>query len=260
MAAKETAFSPSGISGGLPQSLSLLRSAYGASLDPVEMCQNPIYALDELFRFHSASEKQYLDMIASVLETSIAEDYRTNPEGLSNTRTILLHSHRMLQRRQSHIAEMLNFLRFPAITDAADASPRAKSAVRSLCVDLEYLQHNNRELMSRCRHELDIMTNEAMFEDARRGIVLSRNSQKFAAFAAFYVPFSFTCSIFGMNFVQVDSIGKGFELWITVSIPIFLVSLTILFWNSVYINRIWEEARLRTKRHLEHSRGISDSL
>lgn len=123
MGAKEAGVLPSGISGGLPRSLPLLRSAYGARLDPAEMCQNPIYALDELFRFYSASETQYLDMIVSVLETSIAEDCRTNPEHLSNTRTILLHSRRMLQRRQSHIAEMLNFLGLPAVAaHPADAS------------------------------------------------------------------------------------------------------------------------------------------
>lgn len=55
MGTKEARVLPSGISGGLLLSLSLLRSAYGASLDPAEMCQNPIYALDEIFRFYSAS-------------------------------------------------------------------------------------------------------------------------------------------------------------------------------------------------------------
>lgn len=111
--------------------------------------------------------------------------------------------------------------------------------------------------MSRCRNELDIIMNEAMIEDARRGIVLSRNSQKFAAFAGFYVPFSFKCSVFGMDFIQIDGFGKGFELWIAVSMPVS-VSLTVLFWNSDYVNRLWEETRLRKTRQLGDSRRFTD--
>ncbi|KAF9888435.1 hypothetical protein FE257_008713 [Aspergillus nanangensis] len=246
--------SASVLAGGLPQSLPLLRYAYGRSLERTEMGQNPIYALDELFRFYAASETQYLDMIASVVETSISEDQNTPPERQSDTRMILLHSHRMLRRRLSHITSMLNFLHLPAVWDRAHASPRAKSAMSSLCVDIEYLQLSNQELMARCKHELDIITSQATFEDARRGIVLSRNSQKFAAFAAFYVPLTFTCGVFGMNFVEIDGLKKGVQMWIVVSIPVFLVSLLILFWNSNYVIRIWEGACQRAKRHLGSKR------
>ena len=87
-----------------------------------------------------------------------------------------------------------------------------------------------------------MITSRATFLDAQGGIELSRGSHKFALLVAIYVPLSFTCSTFGMNFVNVDDVAWGFKVWAIVTAPICLLSTTMLLWGGEHIVRLWRIA------------------
>ncbi|KAI1758617.1 hypothetical protein GGR53DRAFT_472184 [Hypoxylon sp. FL1150] len=236
------------------QSLPLLRDAYNQIFREKPDIECPIGALDLVFRYFCASEVQYLDMISSVLESSIQssrhpKDFRKK-QSSAETRAILLNSRRALLYRRSRIKEVLGYVRFHGSADAANANANSEAAlcIPPLLQDLEHLLLSNGELTLRCDHEVDTITNEAIFEDAQAGIALNQRSHKFAAFVAIYAPVTFTCSVFGMNFVSMGDISWGFALWAMVSIPICLISSFFVFWDSdliqsgIYRVKMWTNA------------------
>lgn len=86
--------------------------------------------------------------------------------------------------------------------------------------------------------------NNANISEARRGIEQGRRVFKFTLLAFTYVPLSFSCSIFGMNFVQFARPGRGFLTWTLVSLPIFLISLLIILWDGPKLSR-WAKRTVR---------------
>ncbi|KAK8029183.1 hypothetical protein PG991_006239 [Apiospora marii] len=190
------------------QSASLLGPAYEQLFRSADVPARPLDSLVVLFRYFCAAEAHYLDMVATVLEDSIPDSHAVpvarKRESIPDIRRIILHSHRMLRRRRVHIIDILQYLDWHSAAVSESASGDVSTG-KLLKTDLEHLLLSNADLMSRCQHDLDSMTSEATFEDAERGITLSKSSRKFTAFAAIYVPLAFTSSVFGMNFIQIDN-------------------------------------------------------
>ncbi|KAK7981543.1 hypothetical protein PG996_009247 [Apiospora saccharicola] len=220
------------------------------------MPTRPIDSLAILFRYFCAAEAHYLDMIATVLEDSIPDSQvvpmARKRESIPDIRRIILHSHRMLRRRRSYITDILQYMDWHCAV-VSEGTSSDTSAARLLKTDLEHLLLSNADLMSRCQHDLDSMTSEATFEDAERGITLSKSSRKFTAFAAIYVPLAFTSSVFGMNFIQIDNITWGFKLWVLVTIPICILSYIVFAWDTGYAMRCFSRpfSCKTTKRVIE---------
>lgn len=246
----------------LQHSLPLLRDAYSQIFTEKLDIESPITALDLVLRYFCASEIQYLDMIASVLEASTQssrhpKDFRKK-QSSAETRAILLNSRRILRYRRSRIKDVIEYVRFHGTAGAAVADSEAALSISSLLRDLEHLFLSNGELMLRCEHEVEAITNEAIFEDAQAGIALSKSSHKFAVFVAIYAPVTFTCSVFGMNFVSIGDISWGLELWAMVTIPICIISSLFVFWDSELIQRGVHRVRLWIRASLESTLSGKD--
>ena len=222
------------------QSASLLGPAYEQLFHSPDVPTRPLDSLVILFRYFCATEAHYLDMVATVLEDSIPDSHAVpiarKRESIPDIRRIILHCHRMLRRRRAHITDILQYLDWHAAV-VSEGTVGDVSTGKLLKTDLEHLLLSNADLMSRCQHDLDSMTSEATFEDAERGITLSKSSRKFTAFAAIYVPLAFTSSVFGMNFIQIDDVSWGFKLWVLVTIPICFLSYVVFAWDTGYAKR-----------------------
>lgn len=252
-----SADSPNRAGEEVQQSASLLGPAYEQLFDSADVATHPLDSLVILFRYFCASEAHYLDMVATVLE-DIIPDSQSVPiarkrESIPDIRRIILHSYRMLRRRRGHITDILQYLDWHS-TAVSEGTSGDISTAKLLKTDLEHLLLSNADLMSRCQHDLDSMTSEATFEDAERGITLSKSSRKFTAFAAIYVPLAFTSSIFGMNFIQIDEISWGFKLWVAVTIPVCFLSYIVFAWDKGYAKRCFSRICFcRATKHIVES-------
>lgn len=226
------------------QSLPLLRSAY-SRLPYTDKCfEHPLEALEILLRYFCVAETQYLDSIEAVLHENVeGQEAGAAHRKHSDTETmaLLLHLQQKLRSRRPHIHNVVNYLQCHSGDRVPGPTPWVSIVLPSLLRDLEYLLVCNKELLSRCDQEAGMITSRATFLDAQRGIELSKGSHKFALLAAIYVPLSFTCSIFGMNFVDVSDITLGFKVWTLVTVPICLFSTTILLWDGEHIARLWRK-------------------
>jgi Mg2+ and Co2+ transporter CorA len=197
------------------------------------MNNDPFYALSELFTFVCTSEIQFLNTIASKLDSSIPDSPDLDPDTSVHVQASLVHYRRILEDHVHRISETLTFIKNRHLLKwpQSQASKAITAAARTE-QDFEYLLERSRLLQQRCDRELAIMMNNAGIAEARGGIEQGRRVFKFTVLAFTYVPLSFSCSIFGMNFVQFSDEKRGYWVWVLVCIPIFAVSLLIITWDG----------------------------
>lgn len=236
---------PQMIGSNLHQSICMLPKEYGSSLYPRLMAQSPIYAMAELFTFASAAEAQYLDMVRSVLDANTSQ--KASPgRNERDWRTILVFAYRGLDQHRHQVSATLDFLRHQRRSlDHASPKPHPEieATLASICLDYEYILDAIDRLKERCDHEVNLIMSGAAVEDALWSRKQSANNFKFTVLATFYVPLSFANSIFGMNFVEPESLRQGFAWWATVTFPVLLISLSFLIWNV----RLFEKWRHKLK-------------
>lgn len=223
----------------LHQSATLLSRAYGASLDPKEMASDPIYALTELFAFIAVSGGQYLDMVRSVLDKNVTSTQDESSKNNHHVRTILVFSYRELEHRRDQTAATLDFLKTQIGRQHTN-----NTTTSSIVQDYQYLLKMTEQLISRCDHEWNVIMSEAAVEDAHSSRDQGKSQHKFTVLATIYVPLAFSCSFFGMTFLQMSTLGQGFTIWAVVTVPLFLLSLAMLFWDQDYVRNLYIRIRL----------------
>ena len=224
---------------GIPQTVSRVPTIYGRDTDTGELAHDPLCALTEVFRLIAASEAQFLEMCSLVLEKNIDGDFAQASTKQEATRVILVDLQKTLERHSTRIAAIVEFLRNNDCLDVARSnSDVTRTSIKFLHRDFEFLLQSIRDHISRCTHELNIMMSEISVNEARRGMDQTRRGFKFTVLAAFYIPLSFTCSLFGMNFVQFNDLTHGFRSWLALTIPLFILSLLFLSWNTEVIASI----------------------
>ena len=222
----------------MPQTVTMLPRHYGTSLSPQEMSNDPMYLLTEYFQFLAASEAAFLEMVSSVLGESVIKTTQQTAAKQSDIRATIADLQRSLERHSTRVMSILNFLQYSDNLDLPrSTSETASAAFKLTCRDFEQLLQGMQTQTKKCSQELQIFMSEISVGEARRGVDQSRRAHKFTVLAALYVPISFSCSLFGMNFLQFSDFTTGFRTWWAVTLPLFVTSLLFLTWNSSAISR-----------------------
>jgi hypothetical protein len=205
------------------------------------MAADPFYALTELFEFAVASELDLLNVIkAKVDGLMLTSDIRDDSPATTLSPSYLLYSHQILEHSVLRVREILEFikcrrnLKWPH-SQNQNQEEKAENTAGSLQRDLEYLLGRAEMLRAQCERKMNIMMNTANIAEAKRGVEQARSVFKFTVLASFYVPLSFTTSLFGMNFVQFGTGTLNIWVWAVVSVPVFGLSFLVLFWDPIMI-------------------------
>ena len=119
-------------------------------------------------------------------------------------------------------------------------------AAAKLLRDYEELLEKAKELFQLYNEKLDdIKTNTSLLE-ARKSLAQSKSIGRLSLLAFFFLPLSFTTSLFGMNFREIGE-DLSIWIWVAVSVPVFCCTLILCFWPKlVDIWRIY----VRTATHV----------
>lgn len=79
-----------------------------------------------------------------------------------------------------------------------------------------------------------MITNRAMLKEARKSVDQAETVTKLTYLAFFFLPLSFTASLFGMNFKQFGTGSLNIWVMFVVLVPIMGVSCIICFWSQVW--------------------------
>ncbi|KAL8675631.1 MAG: hypothetical protein Q9224_007455, partial [Gallowayella concinna] len=93
----------------------------------------------------------------------------------------------------------------------------------SLLEDYEDLLARCSELSARCTTALDVTMNKALILESQKAIEQSERLKKLSLLATFFIPLSFTSSLFGMNFKVFGQGDLSIWLYAAVALPITII-------------------------------------
>lgn len=196
------------------KTLSLLPLHYGSQLEKTLARQDAFYALSEVFRFAAASEVQFLNLIQNRIENELSfvalkDIGGRNAISLLNLKYLKsqLTSHARNLTENVSTFENLKILDWPRTV-----SVTIDQTIALLITDFRYLLKRVEDLANECESGMTTLTNSSVMEETRRSAELSVVVWRYTAVAVVFVPLSFVCSFFGMNFAEM---GQGeLRLWI----------------------------------------------
>lgn len=211
------------------------------------MILDPFYAIIDLFRFCAFSEVQFIN----IMEAKIKEDTdhgslkKENPT-LSN----LLYYRDIIQKHLTHLQETVKVIKHPGGhlwphvgEDHPHQFNKATRARENLLRDYDHLVERAETLLERCSKGMDIIMSNAMLAESRRNIVQAQAVAKLTLVAFFFIPLSFTSSLFSMDVAGfVQGIGQIW-LWIAVSAPVCLISLLFLVLDRQKLRVMWSSLK-----------------
>ncbi|KAI4935512.1 uncharacterized protein J4E92_002803 [Alternaria infectoria] len=228
------------------QTFNSLHKEYGRSLNPQRMREHPFYAVSEIYAFAAAAEDQLLNMMKEIIDERmyalVKVDMQNEPSSKALSERINLQCDlSVLEERSDRISDIIAFLKaaddpvwFPPFANPTPNGP-IMTARMNLLQDFQYLYTRIRQLIQRCERAMEIVAHNASLSEAKRSNSQSKNLEHLTRLTTgltlVYVPLSFVCTFFGMNF---SIFGQGdLPIWIffAISVPVLLILLIILLWK-----------------------------
>ncbi|KAM0430146.1 hypothetical protein ACHAPT_006154 [Fusarium lateritium] len=212
------------------QNVCFLPIDYGSQLDKDLACQDALYALSELFQFAASSEVQFLNCLQYRIEREVSfigavEGSSRRAISLMNLRYIktILKKHAQSLASTTSMLKSRDSLDWPRL----ESSDKAEQAAKILLADFEYLLQRAESLARECEQGMATLANSAVLEESRRSVDMGLRVEKLTRIATIFIPLSFVCSVWGMNFQEF---GTGIRplWWFPVTAgPILLLSIII---------------------------------
>jgi Mg2+ and Co2+ transporter CorA len=216
--------------GELLQSATFIPQEFSKHIDHNVASRNPFYAMDGIFRTFAASEQQFINLMADLIDNIASK----GPE--EGVMIELQHIYRCLQRHEERLQDTFEVLRgkggrgwfrLDATTDSR--KHKADDALQDLMHIFEKLLRRVSTVSTACKGEMEMLKHEAMFEETQKTIAQAEGLSKITAIAFVFVPLSFVTSFFGMNFPEIGE--SHLSLWIFFAVAAPVLCLSILAWR-----------------------------
>lgn len=216
------------------------------------MILDPFYAITDLFQFCAFSEVQFMN----IMEAKIKEDtdhgsLRERNPTLSN----LLYCREIIQEHLTRLQGTVKVIKRPGGhlwphvgEDHPHQFKKASRARESLLEDYEHLVERAETLLDRCSKGMDVIMSNAILAESRRGMAQAQAVAKLTLIAFFFIPLSFTSSLFSMNFAGFEQGFGQIWLWFVVSIPVSLISISFLVLDRWKLRTMWLSMKAGLRR------------
>ncbi|KAK4443192.1 hypothetical protein QBC34DRAFT_213421 [Podospora aff. communis PSN243] len=205
----------------LPQSISTLPLKYQSLLSSLDLSEkaksDPLHALVPIFAHSAFSEVAFLNLVHEQI------DKMTEPVGLgvfhAETFELLQQFEVVLERHATQIRECIRSIHalrdrwsqsrmdnMSSSKSPGPASHHTSFSVAGILQDHENLLERCLYLLSRVHSAKNTEMNRAMLLESKRAIEQSERMKKLTLLATYFIPLTFTASLFGMNF---DVLGQS---------------------------------------------------
>lgn len=204
------------------QNGSLLPFNYGKSLDQ-HMCKSSaLYGLSEVFKFAAFAEVQFCNVMKSRIDHELQFiGYWDRTHSLQN----LQHLKTLLGEHISDLAETVAVLGSQAAVDWPDSTDSnrketVQKVAQLLCLDFKYLKDRAEKLSVACSEGIDAMISASVIAENKEAVRSAESVRKLTVLASLYIPLSFACGFFGMNFKEL--VGLSIWGWFVMSVMLLL--------------------------------------
>lgn len=251
----------SGSASNTYQSASSLYKHYGRTLNQEVLKVDAFYACTELFSFSAFSESQFLNMVEQIITRSRDTPHTSSfslPQSRSMQSTLdtlqfaksVADDHIQKLRRTISCIKSRGGPTWPRASDTKHKEI-TNAAASQLLEDYEDLLQRAQRLSQICADQTLLLMNNAMLAQSGQNILQAERVARLTLLAFLFIPVSFTCSIFGMNVVElVNDQGPRLSIWVWVvaSLPMFVACFLICFWDKVSAYLDWSLLHLLHKR------------
>lgn len=112
-------------------------------------------------------------------------------------------------------------------------SDAAEKTAALLLTDFKYLLHRADSLARECEQGMATLANSSMLDESRRSVDNAIRVERLTVLATIFIPLSFVCSIWGMNFQEMGSGSLHFWMWFATAGPIVAFSLAVYHFDFV---------------------------
>ena len=216
----------------LPPSASHLAQQYGHTLNSQAASLDPLYALSELLFFSASSESQFFNLIGRRVDEIMGRFKGQETEALDN----LNYSIRLVRDHMQRVEDIRTFLEGEVGHQWPLPSDRPKEALHAQALmvdDFAYLARRGQSLSAQMLEGMSLISNGVMLEGSRRAIATADRMHRLTLLAFFFLPLSFTTSLFGTNFKQF---GTGtLSIWVLFAtiVPVTVLATVICFWDRI---------------------------
>ncbi|EDU49141.1 conserved hypothetical protein [Pyrenophora tritici-repentis Pt-1C-BFP] len=113
-------------------------------------------------------------------------------------------------------------------------------AANNLWEDYEQLHIRCIDLSRMCTQGINLAMNKATIEESRKAIEQSERLKKLTLLATFFIPLTFSTSLFGMNIDLLGQNGVRFWWFFVLCVPITLSAYVLYLWDFQFLKRCWE--------------------
>lgn len=235
------------------QNICLLPFQYGSCLDRHLASQDALYALSELFRFASSAEVQFLNLLHRRIEHELSF---VGVENIGQRDSVSLLNLKYIQMQlASHaqsLAEVISILRnrhsidWPCVgsdsdpdnenkgRDFSDNSHDVATVERTailLLTDFEYLLQRAESLAHECEQGIATLANVSVLQESRHSADMAMTVQRLTVIGTIFIPLSFVCSVWGMNFRELGTGSQPLWMWFATMAPVILVAYLVYRWD-----------------------------
>jgi hypothetical protein len=222
------------------QNMCQLPFEYGTEMDRVCAPSDALYSLRDLFQFAASSELQFLNLLQSRIEHELSiigkqALGRQHAVALLNLKYIKSQLTAHAQRLDETVTLLENHHTF-----GWPSSPDSETAKRTsglLLLDFRHLLRRAGDLSKECEQGMATLANSSILEESRRMTDNAERVRKLTILATTFIPLTFTCSLYGMNFVELGTGDLRVWVWFVTAVPVSLLSFFIYYFD-VFIRRI----------------------
>lgn len=214
------------------QNCCLLPFQYGQFLNKEMLSNDAMYALSEVFRLSAASEAQFLNLMRDQIEHELEISTKLDNASMVNLRYLK----KILDDHASRLAETVLVLSsqdqfaWPRAALNSDEREDADCVKRRLLIDFKYLLQRTETLSTSCEKGMQSLVNTAAFRESAKSVANAERVGQLTLLGTIFVPLSFTCSAFGMNF---KVFGQGeLAMWIFFPTAAGVMLILYLLWYS----------------------------
>ncbi|OHE93064.1 hypothetical protein CORC01_11621 [Colletotrichum orchidophilum] len=203
------------------------------------MVEDTYYSLSIIFRFAVASEAQFLDKLQHLLEQDMQPAVLAQTDFDKRlTMWNLVHNKQILDRHVQNLEEICDFLEAKDSNSWATAKSVGvleKAGMVNRLIERDYQKMRRRaiKLSEDYWQNTSMLANAAMIDDSQRAISQGEIVRKLSTLGFFFLPLSFSTSIFGMNLQELNE-GSYTKLgvWIAIAAASLLLAYLMLRWSS----------------------------
>ncbi|KAJ4135094.1 hypothetical protein NW768_004709 [Fusarium equiseti] len=214
------------------QNVCMLPFQYGQQLDKDLAGKDALYALSELFLFAATAEVQFLNLIQSLIEheLSFIGDARFHAISLLNLRYIKA----QLSSHERHLSETVNILQNRQwLGWPSSPNGEAKKTAAMLITNYQFLVQLAKNLGRDTEQGMATLANASVLDESRRSANNAMRVQRLTVLATVFIPLSFVCAVWGMNFKEMGTGILPMWWWVVTAVPVLILSLVIFFSEAI---------------------------